>query len=111
MLYFNKLDYKENKKSISIKDIKGIYPACKIYRGLCSCKESYIGESKCNIITRWGDRNNPTDDCESANICTKTSNIVTIEQYWQMLLSIQERENQEAKYIALLRPNLNDQLE
>ena len=31
---------------------KNPYPSCKIYEGVCSYKENYIGETKRNIITR-----------------------------------------------------------
>ena len=32
---------------------KKLYPACKIYYGVCECGEDYIGETKRNTITRW----------------------------------------------------------
>ena len=33
-------------------NVKNIYPTCKIYNELCSCQESYIGESKRTMKTR-----------------------------------------------------------
>lgn len=56
---------KRVKKLFPLKD-KNTYPTCKIYHGLCFCKENYIGESKYNMVTRWGEHNNPTDDSEPA---------------------------------------------
>ena len=32
---------------------KNLYPACKIYYGVCKCGEDYVGETKRNTITRW----------------------------------------------------------
>ena len=29
------------------------YPSCVIYEGVCSCQESYIGETVRNIEIRW----------------------------------------------------------
>ena len=43
---------------------KNPYPACKIYEGVCSCKENYIGEIKQNVITRWNEYENPNKDSE-----------------------------------------------
>lgn len=33
---------------------QNIYPVCKIYHGLCSCKENCLSESKCNVTTSYG---------------------------------------------------------
>ena len=54
------------KKLKSLFPLKGkdIYSTCKVYHGLYSCKENYIGESKCNMETRWREHNNPTHDSE-----------------------------------------------
>ena len=43
---------------------KNPYPSCKIYEGVCSCKENYIGETKRNVITRWNEHENPNKDSE-----------------------------------------------
>ena len=31
---------------------KSLHPSCKIYEGICSCSESYVGETITNIKTR-----------------------------------------------------------
>ena len=31
---------------------KNPYPSCKIYEGICSCKENYVGETKRDVIKR-----------------------------------------------------------
>ena len=38
------------------------YPSCKIYEGVCFCKENYIGETKRNVVTRWNEHENPNKD-------------------------------------------------
>ena len=44
---------------------KNRYP-CKVYEGVCSCKENYIGESKRNSITHWNEHENSNKDSEPA---------------------------------------------
>ena len=45
---------------------KNPYPSCKIYEGVCSCKENSIGKTKRNVITRWNEHENPNKDSEPA---------------------------------------------
>ena len=89
---------------------KSIYPACKIHHGLCSCNANYIGKSKSNMPTRWGEPNSPALDSESLQDSNKTYNIVTNGRCCQTLLSIQTRKNPATIRITLLRHSLNDQL-
>ena len=77
---------KKVKSLFPLKD-KNIYPACKIYQGLCSCKENYVGESKRNMANRWGEHNNPTHDSEPAK---HLQSIFLTGQFWLMLLSLLE---------------------
>ena len=42
--------------TFTVKD-KSLHQACK---GICSCGESYIGETVRNVEVRWGEHNNPT---------------------------------------------------
>ena len=37
---------------------KKLYPACKIYYGVCESGKDYIGETKRNTITRWSEGQN-----------------------------------------------------
>ena len=39
---------------------------CKIYYGICECREDYIGEAKRKTITRWSEHDNATKDSEPA---------------------------------------------
>ena len=38
-----------------------IHPACKIYKGLCDCGETYFGVTIRNVAARWEDENPPSD--------------------------------------------------
>ena len=58
-------DFADNKYDIHIKRItkkvkqlfklkgRNPHPSCVIYEGVCSCQESYIGETVRNIEIRW----------------------------------------------------------
>ena len=41
--------------------------SCKIYEGVCSCKENYIGETKRNVFTRWNEHKNQNQPSISFN--------------------------------------------
>ena len=41
-----------------VKD-KSLHQACKIYKGVCSCSENYIGETIRYAEVRWDEHNNP----------------------------------------------------
>ena len=38
-----------------------IHSACKIYKGVCICGETYIGETIRNVKTGWKEHNTPSD--------------------------------------------------
>ena len=46
----------ESKIIFPLKDCN-LHPSCKIYKGLCSCGETYIGEPICNGEGRSSDHN------------------------------------------------------
>ena len=41
---------------IPLKD-KDLHPACKIYKGICSCESTYVGETKWNVEVRYSEHN------------------------------------------------------
>ena len=43
---------------------KSIHPSCGIYKGTCSCGESYIGKTIRNASIRWEEPNVPTNKSE-----------------------------------------------
>ena len=94
-----------------IKD-KSLHQACKIYQGICSCGESYVGETVRNVEIRWNEHNNPTKSSNPAkHISSNIDHVFT----WTVIANAPKNKFQrkilEAYYIVLLRPTLNDQLE
>ena len=89
---------------------KKLYPAFKIYYGVCECGEDYIGETKRNTITRWSEHDNATKDSEPSRHLSKNINHIFT---WKILCHASKktdiRKNLEAIFIALLKPSLNEQ--
>ena len=50
---------------------KKLYPACKIYYGVCKCGDDYIGKTKRNTITSWSEHDNATKDSEPSRHLSK----------------------------------------
>jgi len=89
---------------------KSDYQSCVIYKGICSCGSSYVGETKRNALTRWGEHNNPTKKSEpSKHLRQHIEHVFT----WTILCrapkNTRTRKNLEASFIALLKPDLNEQ--
>ena len=88
---------------------KNPYPSCKIYEGVCSCKENYIGETKRNVITRWNEHENPNKDSEPAKHLFQNPDYFF---QWKVLMSAPanncKRKNLEAFFIAVKHPTLNE---
>ena len=38
---------------------ESLHQACKVYKGVCSCGESYFGKIIRNVEVRWDEHNNP----------------------------------------------------
>ena len=43
-----------------------LYPSCKIYKGICSCGETYIGETIRKVEERWSKYNSADHKSEPA---------------------------------------------
>ena len=88
------------------------HPSCKIYEGVCSCGETYIGETKRNVAIRWHEHNTLSKKSEPAK---HLKDNIDHEFTWRVLFSApynkRQRKNLEASEIALRRPTLNNQLE
>ena len=99
------------KNLFRVKD-KSLHQTCKIYKGVCSCGESYIGETVRNVEVRWGVHNNPTKVLNSSK---RIKDNVDHMFHWSMLArattNMLQQKVLEAYYIVLEKPTLNDQLE
>ena len=89
-----------------------LHPACKVYKGVCSCGATYVGETKRNVEVRFAEHNHPNGKSEPSKHIVKN---VTHSFNWSILCSAptkdRTRKNLEAFFIALLKPQLNDQVE
>ena len=102
---------KKVKQLFRLKD-KNPHPACKIYEGVCSCGENYIGETKRNVQTRWNEHEDLRKDSEPA----KHLGCFPEHKFnWKIIMNAptntRARKNLEAALIALKRPSLNDQMD
>ena len=84
---------------------KNLHPSCKIYYGLCSCGEDYVGETERNVSVHYDEHNKPS----------KKSKPCKFDHYftWRILCNApsnaRTRKNIEAFFIAIMRPSLNQQ--
>ena len=89
-----------------------MHQACKIYKGVCSCGESYIAETVIHVEVGWGGHNNPT---KVSNPLKYIKDNVDHTFHWSVLARAPtntfQRKVLEAYYIVLEKPTLNDQLE
>ena len=46
-----------------------LHPSCKIYKGECTCGETYVGETVRNVEVRWAEHNNSNKNQNYQNIC------------------------------------------
>ena len=47
------------KNLFSVKE-KSLHQACKIYKSVCSCSESHVGETVRKVEEHWGEHSNPS---------------------------------------------------
>ena len=92
-----------------VKD-KNLYPAYKIYYGICECGEDYVGETKRNTATRWSEHNNPTKDTQPAR---HLKDNLEHKFHWKIICHASKnravRKNLESIFIGLMKSSLNKQ--
>ena len=99
-----------NIRSLSPLKDKGDYKSCVIYKGDCSCWPRYIGETKHNAEVTWIEHNNPTKNSEpSKHLLSNTNHYFTWALISNAPTNAKTRKKLEASYIALWKPNLNEQ--
>lgn len=98
-------------KSLFVLKDRTLYPSCKVYKGECSCGESYVGETLRNVAVRWSEHNNIKNTSEPAkHLFQNPSHTFN----WSVLISspkdTRTRKNLEAFFIAKEQPSLNEQV-
>ena len=89
---------------------KKVNKLCVICKGDCSCGSRYIGETKRNAEVRWNEHNNPTKSSEpSKHLGSNINHYFTWAVISNAPKNAKTRKNLEASYIALWKPNLNEQ--
>ena len=88
------------------------HPACKIYKGVCPCGETGIGETIRNAETRWKEHNTPSDKSNpSKHISSYIDHIFT----WSIICNAPtnkfKRKIIGAYFIANFMRTVNDQLD
>ena len=108
-----KLNWKsqnQNSKYLFPLKDKDLHHACKIYKGICSCESTYVGETKRNVEVRYSEHNHPSGKSEPSKHLDQNINHVFT---WSVICSAPKsdrtQKNLEVSYIALMRPNLNEQ--
>ena len=89
-----------------------MHQACKIYKGICSCGESYIGETIRNVEVRWDEHDNLM---KKSNLLKHVKDNLDHVFNWSELTNASknmfQRKVLEAYYIILEKPTLNVQRE
>ena len=88
------------------------YQSCKIYKGVCSCGATYIGETERNVSVRWNEHNHPDGKSEPSKHLREN---IDHEFTWSVISdapkNMRTRRNLEASFFGLYKPSLNEQLE
>ena len=84
--------------------------SCVIYKGECSCGSRYIGETKRNAEAGSNECNSPTKSSEqSKHLRSNIDHYFTWAVISNALKNAKTRKNLEALFIALWKPDLNEQ--
>ena len=84
-----------------------------VYKGICSCNESYIRETKGNVETRWKEHccNNDRKSQAAEHLLKNTGYTIN----WQVSTSAPHQRNKrkilQAYYITKFKPSLDNQLD
>ena len=89
---------------------KNDYKSCVVYKADCSCGSRYIGETKRNAEVRWNEHNNQTKSSEvSKYLRSNINHYFTWAVISDAPKNAKNRNNLEVSYIALWKPNLNEE--
>ena len=100
---------KKVKSLFPLKD-RNLHPSCKTYQAICSCGETSIGETICNVEERWSERKSADSKSELAK------HLAGNEEHSFLCCFIlaaskdgRTRKDLETFFIAKLKPFLNRQ--
>ena len=100
---------KKVKSIFPLKD-RNLHPSWKIYEGIWSCGETYIGETIRNVEERWSEHNSADNKSEPAKHLADNEEHLFL---WSILLAASKdsrtHKNLEAFFIAKLKQSLNRQ--
>ena len=100
------------KTLFSLKD-KNIHPVSVVYEGTCKCGAKYIGETGRNASLRWNEHENKKKQSEPAKHLRDNPNI-DHQFNWIIIRHTTTKKNTreiiEAFFVALRKPNLNNQV-
>ena len=89
-----------------------LHQACKIYKCVWSCGESYIGETIRNVEVRWDEHNNPMNKSNSSKLIRDNLDHVFNWSVWANApKNMFQRKVLETYYVVLEKPTLHEQLE
>ena len=84
---------------------RNLHPSYKIYKGICSCGETYIGETIRNVEERWSEHNSADNKSKPAKHLDDNEKHSFL---WSILLDAPKDgrtcKNLEAFFIAKLKP-------
>ena len=89
-----------------------IHPACKLYKGVCTCGKIYTGKTIRNVETRWKDHNTPSDKSNpSKHINSHIDHTFTCSIISNARTKNFKRKIIEGYFIVIMKPTIHDQLD
>ena len=99
-------------KSLFKSEDKCLHPACKIYHCVCSCRETYIGETIRNVETRWNKHNTPSEKSNpSKHLNSNITHYFSFSVICNAPVKKLTHKILEVYFIVLIKWTLHDQIE
>ena len=108
MKYHEKLRFLN--KLFSLNFIIYLYGVWYFYKRICSCESKYVSKTERNVEVKYLEHNHPSGNSKTSEHFYQNINHVLT---WSLICSVPKidrtRKNLKTFYIALMRPNLNEQ--
>ena len=99
-------------KSLFKVNDRNLHPSCKIYKGECTCGETYVGETVTNEKVRWAEHSNINERSEpSKHLSLNVEHSFNRSLPQSALESTRTKKNLESFFIAKMKPSLHEQVE